>query len=164
MRLDDFNALPADAAAALLRPCVGIASWVDGVVAARPYDDRAALVATARRLADAWTDADVEEALADHPRIGERPAEGQAGAHHSAREQAGLDPADRDLAARLRVGNERYEERFGRIYLVRAAGHTGPELLALLEERLGNDPETEAEVTRRQLAEITLLRLEATIG
>ncbi len=164
MRLDDFNALPPDAAAALLRPCVGIASWVDGVVAARPYDDRAALVASARRLTDAWTDADVDEALADHARIGERPTEGQAGADHSVREQAGVDPADRDLAQRLRVGNQRYEERFGRNYLVRAAGRTGPQLLALLEQRLRNDPETEAEVTRQQLVEITLLRLEATIG
>ncbi len=164
MRVDDFNALPPDAAAAVLRPCVGIASWVDGVVAGRPYDDSAALVDAARRLAEGWTDAEVDEALADHPRIGERPAAGHAGANHAAREQAGLDPADRDLAERLRVANERYEQRFGRIYLVRAAGHTGPELLALLEQRLENDPETEAEVVRQQLAEITLLRLEATIG
>jgi 2-oxo-4-hydroxy-4-carboxy-5-ureidoimidazoline decarboxylase len=32
-------------------------------------------------------------------------------------------------------------------------------MLALLEERLGNDPETELEVTRGQLAEIAHLRL-----
>ncbi|OMQ15380.1 hypothetical protein A7K94_0209900, partial [Modestobacter sp. VKM Ac-2676] len=68
-------------------------------------------------------------------------------------------PADAELQRRLAEGNRRYEARFGRIYLVRAAGRTGPELLDLLEQRLTNDPTTELAVTRAQLAEIALLRL-----
>ena len=56
-------------------------------------------------------------------------------------------------------GNLAYEERFGRIYLVRAKGRSGEDLLAFLEERLDNDPDTELEVTKGQLAEIALLRL-----
>jgi 2-oxo-4-hydroxy-4-carboxy--5-ureidoimidazoline (OHCU) decarboxylase len=44
---------------------------------------------------------------------------------------------------------------------VRAAGRPGEELLALLQDRLRNDPETEAEIVRAQLAEITALRIEA---
>jgi 2-oxo-4-hydroxy-4-carboxy-5-ureidoimidazoline decarboxylase len=56
-------------------------------------------------------------------------------------------------------GNAAYEERFGRIYLVAAAGRSGEELLGLLEERLGNDPDTELDVVRRELARITRLRL-----
>ena len=34
-------------------------------------------------------------------------------------------------------------------------------MLALLRERLDHDPETEADVVRAQLAEITALRIEA---
>lgn len=159
MRIDEFNALPGEEAQAALRACVAIDSWVHVLSAGRPYDDVAALVAAARAQAATWTPAEVEGALADHPRIGERPTGADAAADHSRREQGGVDPADADLAERLRKGNLAYEERFGRIYLVRAKGRTGAELLALLDERLGNDPETELGVTKAQLAEIALLRL-----
>ena len=159
MGLDEFNGMPDAEAATALRSCLAIDSWVDALVDARPYASTDALLSAARAHAATWSAADVDAALADHPRIGERPVAASASAEHSAREQAGVDPADADLADRLREGNARYEERFGRIYLVRAKGRTGPEMLALLEQRLGNDPATEAEVTRQQLAEITLLRL-----
>jgi 2-oxo-4-hydroxy-4-carboxy-5-ureidoimidazoline decarboxylase len=70
---------------------------------------------------------------------------------------AGLDEAGR---AALAEGNRAYEERFGHVYLVRAAGRSGEELLALLQDRLRHDPATEADVVRAQLAEITALRIE----
>ena len=159
MRIDEFNALPGDDAAAALRACVGIDSWVHVLAVGRPYDDAAALIATARAQAATWTPAEVEAALADHPRIGERPTAAGAAAAHSQREQGGVDPDDAELAERLRAGNVAYEARFGRIFLVRAKGLTGEELLALLEERLGNDPDTELAVTKQQLGEIALLRL-----
>jgi 2-oxo-4-hydroxy-4-carboxy-5-ureidoimidazoline decarboxylase len=159
LRIDEFNALPGEEAEAALRACVGIDSWVSVLAVGRPYDDADALLATARAQAATWTPAEVEGALADHPRIGERPTGAGVAADHSRREQGGLDPADADLAQRLRDGNRAYEERFGRIYLVRAKDRTGEELLALLEARLGNDPGAELEVTKEQLAEIALLRL-----
>jgi 2-oxo-4-hydroxy-4-carboxy-5-ureidoimidazoline decarboxylase len=157
--IEELNGLSGDEAATALRACVGIDSWVHVLAAGRPYDDAAQLFATARAHAATWTPAEVEGALADHPRIGERADGSGAAADHSRREQGGLDPADRDLAERLREGNLAYEQRFGRIYLVRAKGRSGEELLALLEARLGNDPATELAVTKQQLAEIALLRL-----
>ncbi|WP_222194994.1 2-oxo-4-hydroxy-4-carboxy-5-ureidoimidazoline decarboxylase [Modestobacter italicus] len=163
MRIAEFDALPADAAAELVRQCAGIPSFVSTLVAGRPHGSVDQLLAAARSQAAAWTDAEVAAALADHPRIGERPTGDGAGAALSSREQAGVDPADADLRGRLAEGNRRYEERFGRIYLVRAAGRTGPELLELLEQRLTHDPATELEVTRAQLAEIALLRLEGLV-
>ena len=159
MTLDEFDDLSADEAEGLLAPCVAIPSWARGLVAGRPYADVGDLLATAERLAAAWTDEEVEGALADHPRIGERHTGDGKSAALSAREQAGVDPADVEVQARLRAGNAAYEERFGRIYLVRAAGRSAEEMLALLEERLGNDPATEIAVTKGQLAEIALLRL-----
>lgn len=159
MKIEDFNAMSASEAAAVVRPCVDIDSWVEAVVDGRPYADIDALLAAADRQAAGWTGAEVEAALDDHPRIGERTEGTGASAALSAREQAGVDPADADVQRRLADGNRRYEEAFDRIYLVRAAGRTAEEMLGLLEERLGNDPETELEVTRGQLAEIAHLRL-----
>lgn len=160
MRIEEFNALPDDRVGAVLRACVGIDSWVHVLSVGRPYDDAAQALATARAQAATWTPAEVEGALADHPRIGERPTGNGATAVHSRTEQGGLDPADETLAERLRAGNLAYEERFGRIYLVRAKGRSGAELLALLEERLDNDPADELAVTKQQLGEIALLRME----
>lgn len=163
MTLAEFDALPADEAEAVVAPCVAIPSWAAGLVAGRPYPDLPDLLAAARQLAAAWTDDEVDAALADHPRIGERHSGDGESAALSAREQAGVDPADVEVQARLRAGNAAYEERFGRIYLVRAAGRSAEEMLALLEERLENDPATEIVVTKGQLAEIALLRLQTLI-
>lgn len=160
MRIEDFNALPSDEAADLVRACADAGPWVTGIVEKRPYPDVAALVEVARSLAEEWQVDDVEQALSHHPRIGERPTGDGAGVAASSREQAGVDPADAELTAALKAGNEAYEARFGRIYLVRAKGRSGPELLALLEQRLRNDPETEYGVMVGQLREIALLRLE----
>ena len=159
MTLAEFDALPADEAERVVAPCVAIPSWAAGLVAGRPYTDIPDLLAAARQLATAWTDEEVEAALADHPRIGERHSGDGESAALSAREQAGVDPADAEVQTRLRAGNAAYEDRFGRIYLVRAAGRSAEEMLALLEERLENDPATEITVTKGQLAEIALLRL-----
>jgi len=155
MELATFNAATADDAAAMVAPCVRIDSWADTLVAGRPYPDATTLLEVAAQQAATWTDAEVEQALADHPRIGERTPEGSL----SAQEQAGVDPADVAVHDRLREGNTRYEERFGRIYLVRAKGRSAEELLEILEQRLGNDPDTERRVTKEQLGEIALLRL-----
>lgn len=160
MQLQEFNDMPADRAAEAVRPCVDIDSWVDGVVDGRPYDATAELLARADTLARLWTPVEVEKALADHPRIGERHAGSGASARMSGSEQAGVDPRDAEIQRRLAAGNAAYEDRFDRIYLVRAAGRSAEEILALLEQRLGNDPDTEITVTAGQLREIALLRLE----
>ena len=163
MRIAEFDALAAGEATALVSRCADVPSFAAAVASGRPYGSVDALLAAAREQAGTWTDAEVDAALADHPRIGERPAGTGREAELSTREQAGVDPADTELRRRLADGNRRYEERFGRIYLVRAAGRTGPELLHLLEERLANQPATERQVTRAQLAEIALLRLAALV-
>ena len=152
MRIEEFDAWDAGEAAAAVRACAEVESWVAALVSGRPWGEVDALMDEAVRRAAAWTDAEVEGGLAGHPRIGER------GGELSAREQAGVGD-EPDLARRLAEGNRRYEERFGRIYLVRAAGRTGEELAGLLEQRLGNDPETERAVVHGELAEIAVLRL-----
>ncbi len=160
MDLATFNALsPADAAATV-RPCADVNSWVDAVVSGRPFACRDKLLLHAMRAAADWTAEDVDAALADHPRIGERATGDGTAARMSRTEQP---TAAEATAARIAEGNAAYEARFGRIFLVRAAGRTAEQILDNLTERLANDPATEALVTAEQLRQIALLRLETIV-
>ena len=105
------------------------------------------------------TDAELEQALARHPRIGERADAAKHDAEHSTREQSGVDPADDDVVRRLEEGNRAYEERFGRVFIVRAAGRSGPEILDHLRHRLDNTDELERAATIDQLTQIAVLRM-----
>ena len=95
--------------------------------------------------------------------LGERPGAGHSAAH-SRREQAGVDPSDGDVAARLAAGNADYERRFGRVFLIRAAGRAAPEILDELQRRLHATDADERAETVRQLREIALLRLEGMLS
>ncbi len=154
----EFNALPEAEARARVAACLAVPRWVDDVVAGRPYRDLAALTRAAGDAAAELDDDELEAALARHPRIGER-ASGDHDAAFSEREQSGVDGRDGDVARRLAEGNRAYEARFGRVFLIRAAGRTAPEILDELDRRLGNDPEAERADTVAQLREIALLRL-----
>ena len=162
--LDMFNGQDVAAARAMLLACADVERWADTVVAGRPYSDAAAVLEAARVAADPWSDAEIDSALARHPRIGERADGDGADAAHSRREQAGVDPADEVLAERLRAGNRAYEERFGHVFLIRAAGRSASDILAALEERLGHDAATERRVAAEQLREIAVLRLEGELA
>jgi 2-oxo-4-hydroxy-4-carboxy-5-ureidoimidazoline decarboxylase len=68
--------------------------------------------------------------------------------------------ADDSVKEELAVKNREYDEKFGYVYLVCASGRSAEELLAILSDRLHNDPETERRVMRNELAKINRLRLE----
>lgn len=142
-----------------LREALGVERWVAEVHAAGPYSDLDALLEMASDAASPLTPAEIEEALAHHPRIGEKPAAGATGADHSRREQASSDADDPHLAERVATGNAAYESRFGRIFLIRALGRSRAEIVAELERRLTLDDAEELAVVGDQLREIALLRL-----
>ncbi|GAB6900495.1 2-oxo-4-hydroxy-4-carboxy-5-ureidoimidazoline decarboxylase [Kineosporia succinea] len=154
-----FNELPAATARERLLTCLHGPGWAEAVLAGRPYPDAESLLATAYRFGLVLSDDDLEAALSRHPRIGERPAEVSREASHSRSEQSGVDASDAELAQALHAGNLAYEKMFNRVFLIRAAGRSGPEILAALNERLAHDPDTEAGVVRDQLAQIAQLRL-----
>ena len=58
------------------------------------------------------------------------------------------------------TGNRQYEERFGYIFIVCATGKTAEEMLALLSERLSNDPDAEIKLAAGEQMKITKIRLE----
>jgi 2-oxo-4-hydroxy-4-carboxy-5-ureidoimidazoline decarboxylase len=159
--IERLNALPPAELRALLLRCLAVPRWADELVAARPFAGGEALVALGAEQAAGLSDAEVRQALADHPRIGERADPEQATAERSRREQSGVDAA---AAAEFRAVNRAYEDRFGHLYLVCAAGRSGPELLADARSRLSNDPGTELAVVRRELAGIAAGRIRAELA
>ncbi|GAA0254439.1 2-oxo-4-hydroxy-4-carboxy-5-ureidoimidazoline decarboxylase [Cryptosporangium japonicum] len=158
--VDAFNDADAETAAALLHPCCASTAWAKAVVAGRPYPDLDALIAASDPVVKDLSWADVEEALAAHPRIGDRPKVAVTTEKRwSQGEQAGVADADREVLAALADGNAAYEARFGHVYLVCASGRSAEELLGILQDRLDNDPAHEHDVVRGELAAITRLRL-----
>ncbi len=69
-----------------------------------------------------------------------------------------------EFADELAAGNAAYEARFGRVFIIRAAGRTRAEILAELERRLQLDDATELLIVGEQLRDIALLRLEKLFG
>jgi 2-oxo-4-hydroxy-4-carboxy-5-ureidoimidazoline decarboxylase len=161
-RLTWFNELPAGEARQALLECCSAPGWAEQMAAARPYASVQDAVRRSGAVVAALTDEDVAEALAGHPRIGERPDGGDHASRASGwsrQEQSGAGTADAATRHALAEANREYEQRFGHIYLVCATGRTGSELLARLRSRLRNEPETEWQIVRDELQKISELRL-----
>jgi uric acid transporter len=158
-----FNELPEADARAELESCLHVPRWVDVMLEGRPYASVPSAMHRARLAATSFTDAELEAALARHPRIGER-----AGPDHDAefshREQAAVDGGDPAVTEAIRAGNVEYENRFDRVFLIRAAGRSPQEILAELRRRLANTQEDERAEVVTQLREIALTRLETVLG
>jgi len=158
MHVNAFNELSAGQAETLLRPCVDVDRWVHSLVSERPFNSRDELISFALNGIPMFDSQELEAALAQHPRIGEKAQGESKEADLSRGEQASL-KLDSDATARLKVANQNYEQRFDRVFLIRAAGRSTEEILAECERRLANDEATELSEVATQLREIAVLRL-----
>jgi 2-oxo-4-hydroxy-4-carboxy-5-ureidoimidazoline decarboxylase len=155
--LERLNAAPAAEARAALLACCSSPAWAERMLADRPFADADAVYDAADAALAGLSESDLDAALAGHPRIGEKPAgEGSA---WSRAEQYGVESASSSTADALARGNRDYEAKFGHVYLVCASGRSAEELLAILQQRLGNDAATERAVLRSELAQINRNRL-----
>ncbi|WP_157240982.1 2-oxo-4-hydroxy-4-carboxy-5-ureidoimidazoline decarboxylase [Catenuloplanes japonicus] len=163
-QLAALNQLPDEQARAELRTCCASTRWAAEVAARRPYPHRDLLmnVSDAALAVLSWDD--VLEALAAHPRIGQRVTGGDRESAWSRREQSGMDDAADDVRAALAEANADYEERFGHVFLIFASGRSDVEMLAAARERLGNDETAERRVVHGELTRIVRLRLERLFG
>lgn len=162
-----FDAAPDDELRVGLRGCCAAESWVENMIAGRPYRSEPALYAASDHATFALDADGLAQALGGHPRIGDAaPAHGgdRRSAAWSRGEQAGVATADTSLLGDLAAANSEYERRFGHVYLVCASGRDAAELLAICRSRLDNDPETERGVVIGELAKINQLRLAKLLG
>jgi 2-oxo-4-hydroxy-4-carboxy-5-ureidoimidazoline decarboxylase len=162
--LNRFNALPEPAARRELAACCAARRFTETVAAGRPYRDREALRASVDTALTALDWDGVREALAAHPRIGERAAASGREAAWSAAEQSAAASGAAEIRQRIAEGNVAYENRFGHVFLICANGRPANDVLAALTVRLGNDPGTEQKVVRDELRKIVHLRLEKVLA
>ena len=154
LRLYGRRAAPVITRSGLLA-CCGSPEWARRMEERQPFTHAEEMLEAADRIWWELGPKDWLHAFAAHPRIGESTADARA-----SREQSGVAGEEQETLARLAAGNRAYEERFGYIYIVCATGKTAAEMLAILESRLSNDPETELRVAAEQQRQITRLRLE----
>jgi 2-oxo-4-hydroxy-4-carboxy-5-ureidoimidazoline decarboxylase len=152
------EAAPAEARD-LLRPCCASSAWLAAMTDGRPFGTLDSLIERSDGAIALLDWPDVVEALAAHPRIGQRLGGSDRESAWSRQEQSATAGLDRSTTDDLVAGNLAYEERFGHVFLIRATGRTAEEMLAELRKRLGNDTSTERGVVRGELAQIVRLRL-----
>jgi len=161
--LERLNGLSPEQAEAELLQCCGSTNWAQRMVRQRPFSGIANLLEKADRI---WWELGAEhwhEAFRRHPKIGEKSAAetGSTQTHRwSEKEQAAARTAGGDVLAELAEANRAYQERFGYIFIVCATGKSGEEMLALLRNRLQNDPDVELRIAAEEQRRITRLRLE----
>ena len=149
------NQLDGAQARRALLACCGSERWADGMADGRPYASIEALQRRVSELFDELSRDDWLQAFAAHAAIGApRPGDRQG-----AGEQAAVAAAGDELLDALRDGNERYRQRFGHVFLIRARGRSAGELLAALNDRIENTPEQELRNAAAAQREITALRL-----
>lgn len=156
-----FNALPLEEAERRLLGCLSSERWAALVAASRPFQALGSLLAAAEA---GWSDLDAAEwgaAMAAHPRIGESGGHAPAA---SESEQSRVRQASEQTLAALAAENRFYEERFGHVFLIAAAGREADEILAVLQARIENDPAVEAEIAAGELRKIARMRLERLVS
>jgi 2-oxo-4-hydroxy-4-carboxy-5-ureidoimidazoline decarboxylase len=164
MTLTEFNNLPRPEAAIALEKCCGAARWVELMMKGFPFASEAELF---EKAGETWfnecREQDRLEAFTHHPKIGDVESLGKkfaATKDWAGSEQSGVKRARPDTIIKLAEGNGAYEKKFGFIFIVCATGKTADEMLALLEQRLPNDYDTELKIAAAEQAKITRIRLE----
>ncbi len=158
-----WSFLPIDEAVQEILPCCGSTAWGHQMVAKRPFESEAALLAASDEIWRNLTKPDWMEAFDSHPRIGESrsslPLPPAQSVEWSAQEQRNVGEADAAVKEALANENREYERRFNRIFIVCATGKSAQEILEILRRRLNNDEDTELHEAVEQQRQITQIRL-----
>jgi OHCU decarboxylase len=161
--LAQLNALAREKALAAFLQCCGSVKWARGMADGRPFQDAHELMLAADHVWWSLDALDWLEAFSAHPKIGEKkapPVAASASSRWAEQEQSGASQASQETLAALLKANHDYERRFGYIFIVCATGKSAEEMLALLQERLKNEPDTELRIAAEEQRRITHLRLE----
>jgi len=163
--LQDWNALELQPAADAILPCNGSRAWAGQIAGLRPFATPFDLTCTADIVWRSLPASDWQQAFDSHPRIGEHRAKAATtqSLHWSAGEQSTANPDDAVKAA-LAAGNQAYEQKFGRIFIVCATSKSAVQMLAILNQRMANDPATELREAAEQQRQITQIRLRKWLG
>lgn len=138
-------------------PWIAQAAWAAG-----PFADVDALHAAMVAAVDAAPRAERIALIRAHPDLAGKAAVAGELTAESAAEQAsaGLDRLTPQQFERITALNAAYRERFGFPFVICARDHDARGIIAALERRVANDPDTEEQTALAEIARIARLRLE----
>lgn len=167
MILEQLNKLPQADASHTFMQCCTSSTWVNKMVAARPFSSEKAL----RQAADnAWLGLSVSdylEAFEGHPKIGD--VSSLRAKYANTKELAGneqglVKEANDAVLEVLSQGNSDYEEKFGFIFIVCATGKSAKQMSDLLQARLPNNKAQELINAAEEQRKIFQLRITKAFG
>ena len=159
---DTLNQLDTAALTAALQNCCASTEWVGRMQQVAPFENDEQVETTAAQIWNALTPSDWLEAFEAHPRIGDVAslrAKYAATEQWAKGEQAGVAAASESTIERLAQQNAAYEAKFGHLFIVCATGKSADQMLALLDERIDNQPNEELHIAAAEQLKITLIRL-----
>ncbi|QEG20768.1 allantoinase AllB [Mariniblastus fucicola] len=162
-----LNSLDDAAKFSVLETCCASKAWIKNMLACEGFRDDEDVFAQARSAAESLTEGDWLEAFVAHPRIGNVDSLRKKYANTkqvASGEQAGVSGADDATLNRLAEGNDEYFEKFGFIFIVCATGKSAAQMLELLQQRLGNDRQTELRIAAEEQLKITIIRLKKLVA
>lgn len=162
INLERINALDEEVFREELHRCCGSRRWVELMVARRPFSDAAALLKAAEEIWFSLSREDWLEAFSHHPKIGDVKSlreKFRNTVQWAKNEQSAVERASEETIKKLAEANHIYEKRFGYIFIVCATGKSAEEMLAILQNRLHNEPSEELQIAAREQYKITCLRL-----
>ena len=162
MDLEELNNLPDEEAKAAMAKCCGSTLWLDKMLKKRPFATEDELYAAATDIWFACTRIDWQEAFAHHPKIGDQSNpenKFSATSRWAGEEQASIASARKETLDKFVLMNQKYEKRFGYIFIVYATGKSAEEMLEIVELRLKNNPYDEIKIAASEQNRITKLRL-----
>lgn len=142
--------------------CCTSSTWVNKMVASRPYNNADELYEAANQHWIGLDEKDYLEAFDGHPKIGDVNSLRAKYANTkelAAGEQSGMSEADEQTINELAQGNSDYEAKFGFIFIVCATGKSAAQMNELLQARLGNDRDTELRNAAEEQRKIFHIRL-----
>lgn len=162
MTLEEINNLDRPAFVGALGWIFEHSPWVaEEAWRMRPFDNLDALLAA---MASAVRLAGREKQLAlilAHPDLGTRAKMSSASVGEQA--GAGLDQLSAEEMNRLQELNAAYTARFGFPFVLAVKGATKNEILRALEQRLGEEPESEIQTALMQIERIAWFRLSSAV-
>lgn len=158
-----LNLLNEQQAQQALSHCCVAPRWIEGMLAARPFNNREQLLSTANTVWQRLDEDDYLAAFEGHPQIGDLSTLSEkyaATASKAGHEQSGMCQANTSTLEKMITLNNDYLHKFGFIFIVCATGKSAEQMLALIEQRINNNRAEELQIAAGEQAKITQIRLE----